>query len=155
MANFDDVKPYLDELNRRDIIDPTMQANIEEHTGNNLKIRINAFKVHNKEGIDAFREENYIYALQSFNRALKLEPLNSGALLNSIQVYLKQLSSKEKTSTPRATSSTAKQNLIYYVIHIYPPTIDNAIMIYKKNLTSKKEIENENDLICPCCNSKS
>ena len=57
---------------------------------------MHAFKLHNKNGIEAFKKGIYDEALQSFNQALKLEPLNSGALLNSIQVYINQLLSKEK-----------------------------------------------------------
>ncbi|AGH80593.1 response regulator with TPR repeat [Psychromonas sp. CNPT3] len=96
IGEFDDAAPYLKELNQRDIIDSTMQANLKEHTGNNLKVRINAFKTLNKEGINAFKKGDHSQALHCFHQALKREPLNSGSILNSIQVYLKLLLSAEK-----------------------------------------------------------
>ena len=49
------------------------------------------FKKHNKRGIQAFSENFYAGALEHFNQALKFAPLNSGALLNSVQVYIELL----------------------------------------------------------------
>ncbi|MEI6897371.1 MAG: tetratricopeptide repeat protein, partial [Psychromonas sp.] len=88
IGEFDYAAPYMEALKKRDIMDPTTQAIIDEKTGENLEKRINNFKIHNKLGIQAFAATNYSTALEHFNQALELEPLNSGALLNRIQVYI-------------------------------------------------------------------
>jgi len=101
IGEFDYAAPYLEELKQRDIIDATTQASIKKRTGADLELRIQTFKTHNKLGIDAFGNKSYADALDHFNQALKLEALNSGALLNRIQVYiqlLKQASRDEKKS---------------------------------------------------------
>ncbi|MFT6986736.1 MAG: CheY-like chemotaxis protein [Psychromonas sp.] len=101
IGEFDYAAPYLKELKQRDIIDPTTQASIKKRTGATLESRIETFKAQNKLGIEAFDKKSYADALDHFNQALKLEALNSGALLNSIQVYiqlLKEAPSDEKKS---------------------------------------------------------
>ncbi|WP_257797884.1 response regulator [Psychromonas sp. CD1] len=94
ISEFDDAFPYLNELKKRNIQDVSTKKNIEKYTGRNLDTRIKAFKTHNNKGIQAFKKRAYVESIQFFNLALQLEPLNSGALLNSIQVYLKQLLNK-------------------------------------------------------------
>ena len=91
VGEFDYAAPYLEELKQRDIIDATTRASIEKHTGETFEVRLRSFKAHNKLGIQAFAQNLYSNALSHFNKALALEPLNSGALLNRIQVYLKLL----------------------------------------------------------------
>ena len=95
IGEFDYAEPYLDELKQRDIIDPTTQAAIKKQTGEALKSRIQAFKIENKLGIQAFAAKAYERSLTHFNQALKLEPLNSGALLNRIQAYIQLLKSAQ------------------------------------------------------------
>lgn len=91
VGEFDCAAPYLAELKQRDIIDASTRAAIKKHTGENFEVRLRSFKAHNKLGIQAFEKNLYSNALSHFNKALELEPLNSGALLNRIQVYLKLL----------------------------------------------------------------
>lgn len=91
IGEFDSANTYLQEINRRDIIDPTTQCAIREQTGDAFEARINRFKVHNKLGIQAFTAKSYSSALEHFNKALQLEPLNSGAQLNRIQVFMQLL----------------------------------------------------------------
>ncbi|WP_275113862.1 response regulator [Psychromonas antarctica] len=91
IGEFDYATPYLDELKQREIINPSMQASIKKCTGEKLTIRIERFKAHNQSGIEAFAQKEYEHALNHFNQALKLEALNSGALLNRIQVYIELL----------------------------------------------------------------
>ena len=93
IGEFDYAEPYLDELKQRNIIDPTTQSAIKKQTGEALELRMQAFKIENKLGIQAFAAKAYERSLQHFNQALKLEPLNSGALLNRIQVYIQLLKS--------------------------------------------------------------
>ena len=95
IGEFDYADPYLDELKQRDIIDPTMQTAIKKRTGKALEPHIQAFKEHNKLGIQAFTEKAYERAHNHFDQALQLEPLNSGALLNRIQVYIQLLKSSK------------------------------------------------------------
>ena len=96
IGEFDYAAPYLDELKLRDIIDPTTQIAIKNYTGEALESRIYTFKAQNKLGIEAFTEKKYDNSLAYFNQALALEPLNSGALLNRLQVYIKQLTLSHK-----------------------------------------------------------
>lgn len=100
IGEFDYAKPYLDELKLRDIIDPTTQVAIAKHTGDALESRINSFNDYNKAGIQFFTQKNYDKALLHFNEALSLEPLNSGVLLNRLQVYIEliKLSKKNEKS---------------------------------------------------------
>jgi len=100
IGEFDYADPYLEELGQRDIINPATQITIQERTGELLEKRIDNFKGHNRLGIQAFKERQYSAALEHFNQALMLEPLNSGALLNKIQVYIqlvKQSTRAERT----------------------------------------------------------
>lgn len=91
IGEFDYAIPYLDELQTRHIIDATAQASIEQATGKQLESRITNFKNYNKQGIQAFSQKSYKLAIENFNKALELEPLNSGALLNRIQVDIQLL----------------------------------------------------------------
>lgn len=91
IGEFDYATPYLDELKTRHILDATAQASIEQATGERLESRMHNFKTYNKQGIQAFTEKSYKHAIECFNRALELEPLNSGALLNHIQVEIQLL----------------------------------------------------------------
>lgn len=91
IGEFDYAAPYLEELEQRDIIDPTTRAEISLQTGDALEKRVNNFKIHNKLGIQAFAAKSFNSALTHFNKALHLEPLNSGALLNRIQVFIQLL----------------------------------------------------------------
>lgn len=99
IGEFEYANAYIKELEQRDIIDQTTQIAISEKTGDVLDKRIEEFKAHNKLGIKAFVAKSYKTALDHFNKALILEPLNSGALLNRIQVFiqlLKQQQNNEK-----------------------------------------------------------
>lgn len=91
IGEFDYAAPYLEELTQRDILDSTTQLAIQKYTGDTLQKRINSFKIHNKLGIAAFEGRHLDAALEHFNAALILEPLNSGALLNRAQVYIELL----------------------------------------------------------------
>lgn len=100
IGEFDYATPYMQELEQRDIIDPSTQLAIKQKTGNALEKRINSFKAHNRLGIQAFEGKHFTSALKHFNLAINLEPLNSGAILNRIHVYillLKQSSSDERS----------------------------------------------------------
>jgi tetratricopeptide (TPR) repeat protein len=100
IGEFEYAAPYLDELRLRDISDPTTQAVIKKQTGKALDSRIDSFKLHNRAGIDAFSQHQYENSLMHFNHALQVEPLNSGVLLNRLQVYIEllKLSTKKNKS---------------------------------------------------------
>ncbi|MCP5078976.1 MAG: response regulator [Psychromonas sp.] len=104
IGEFDYASPYLEELDQRDVIDQTTQIAIKEQTGVALEERMNNFKIHNKLGIQAFSAKSFSSALEHFNKALKLEPLNSGALLNRIQVFIQLL--KQSNGDERKTQVT-------------------------------------------------
>ncbi len=111
IGEFDYAEPYLEELKHRDIMDATMQTSIKKQTGEKLESRIQTFKAHNKLGIQAFSQKSYSSALDHFEQAIQLEPLNSGALLNSIQVYiqlLKQAANDEKKELLRNCQNSFK-----------------------------------------------
>ncbi|WP_160060951.1 response regulator [Psychromonas sp. L1A2] len=91
IGEFDEAEPLLEELEQRHIIDPTTAINIKKHTGDLLTQRIENFKGYNKAGIEFFTAKRYQEALDSFERALILEPLNSGAILNRAQVFIHML----------------------------------------------------------------
>ena len=94
ISEFDEAEPLLEELKQRHIIDPTTAINIKKHTGDLLQQRIENFKGYNKAGIEFFTAKQYQAALDSFERALILEPLNSGAILNRSQVLIHMLQEK-------------------------------------------------------------
>lgn len=94
IGEFEEATPYLNELETRDIIDPTTEINITKHTGESLEARIKTFKSHNQTGIKCFEAGKLEEALDSFDKALILEPLNSGALLNRSQVLISILQHK-------------------------------------------------------------
>jgi len=98
IGEFEEATPYLAELEVRDIIDPTTEINIKKQTGEVLKQRIKTFKGYNQMGIKYFGAFQYTDALESFDKALALEPLNSGALLNRSQVLIRMLQEKSKDS---------------------------------------------------------
>ena len=91
IGEFEYATPYLHELKKRDISDPITIATIEKQTGQLLADRINNFKSYNSAGIEAFARHQYEESLIHFNRALHLEPLNSGVLLNRLQAYIEML----------------------------------------------------------------
>jgi len=91
IGEFEYATPYLHELKQRDISDPITLATIEKQTGQHLADRINNFKSYNSAGIEAFARHQYEESLTHFNRALHLEPLNSGVLLNRLQAYVEML----------------------------------------------------------------
>jgi len=88
IGEFEYATPYLQEIEQRDMVDSSTKLAIKEQTGNALEQRMNNFKIHNKLGIQAFTARSLTSALEHFNKALQLEPLNSGALLNRIQVFI-------------------------------------------------------------------
>lgn len=96
IGEFDEATPYMDELAERHIIDSTTEINIKKLTGDLLTTRINNFKDYNKTGIKFFTANRYQEALENFDKALMLEPLNSGAILNRSQVYIQMLQEKPK-----------------------------------------------------------
>ena len=96
IGEFEYAAPYLNELKQRDISDPITLATIEKQTGDKLAARINSFKSYNSAGIEAFSRHQYEEALSNFNRALNLEPLNSGVLLNRLQAYIEMLKQNNK-----------------------------------------------------------
>lgn len=108
IGEFDYASPYLEELTQRDIIDPTTRAAIDLKTGDTLTKRMDDFKTQNKLGIQAFSGNYFTSALEHFEKALELEPLNSGALLNRIQVYIKLV--KLSNRTDRTTYISSCQN---------------------------------------------
>ena len=108
IGEFEYATPYLSELEQRDILDASTQVAINLKTGNMLDKRVNDFKVHNKLGIQAFTAKSYLDALGHFNKALNLEPLNSGALLNRIQVFIQLL--KQSTRGERQDQITNCQS---------------------------------------------
>lgn len=97
LGEFEYAGPYLEELKQRDIIDTTTQAAIRKRTGKNLQTRMQTFKIHNQQGIAAFSEKSFLAALAHFEKALQLEPLNSGALLNRIQASIELLKESPKS----------------------------------------------------------
>jgi len=107
IGEFDEAVPYLEELDGRDIIDPTTELNIKKQTGDILQTRINTFNDYNKMGIKSFSLGEYESALESFEKALSLEPLNSGALLNRSQVLIRIL--EEKTTKDNDRRGLIKQ----------------------------------------------
>tara|TARA_R110001583_G_scaffold10698_9_gene49260 strand:- start:57734 stop:59371 length:1638 start_codon:yes stop_codon:yes gene_type:complete len=95
IGEFEYAIPYMAELEQRNIMDTTTQMAIKQKTGEMLNKRMDSFKIHNKLGIQAFTAHSYESALNHFNEALKLESLNSGAMLNRIQVYIQLLKESE------------------------------------------------------------
>jgi CheY-like chemotaxis protein len=91
IGEFEEAVPFLEELEERDIIDPTTEISIKKQTGDKLQTRIKTFKGYNQMGIKYFSANRYDDALESFEKALALEPLNSGALLNRSQVLIRIL----------------------------------------------------------------
>lgn len=96
IGEFDYATPFLQEIEKRNIIDPTMRSSLSKHTGDVLNKRINTFKKHNKLGIQAFSQKQFEDAITHFNHALELEALNSGALLNRVQAYIELLKIAKK-----------------------------------------------------------
>ncbi|TEW49255.1 tetratricopeptide repeat protein [Psychromonas algicola] len=94
IGEFEEAAPYLKELETRDIIDPTTAINIKKQTGEGLTTRMKSFKGYNQMGIKYFSAGALEEALDSFDQALALEPLNSGALLNRSQVLIRILQDK-------------------------------------------------------------
>jgi CheY-like chemotaxis protein len=105
IGEFEYAAPYISELEQRDILDLTTQVAIEQKTGEMLDKRVNDFKVHNKLGIQAFAAKSFPVALDHFNKALYLEPLNSGALLNRIQVFIQLLKQKQNSERKNQISN--------------------------------------------------
>ena len=108
IGEFEYAAPYLKELKQRDIIDPSTLIAINQKTGNTLEKRIENFKAHNRLGIKAFEGKNFSTALDHFNQAINLEPLNSGALLNRVHVYILLL--KQSTKDERKANISNCQN---------------------------------------------
>jgi CheY-like chemotaxis protein len=96
IGEFEEATPYLAELAERHIIDPTTEIYIRKQTGALLKNRIEHFTTYNKAGIQYFVNGEYQQALESFDKALALEPLNSGAILNRSQVFISLLQNDVK-----------------------------------------------------------
>ena len=105
IGEFEYADPYLQEIQLRNIIDPSTKLAIKEQTGNSLEERVNGFKIHNKLGIQAFTARSLTSALEHFNKALQLEPLNSGALLNRIQVFIHLLKENKNTGNKNTYSN--------------------------------------------------
>jgi len=91
IGEFEEATPYLAELSERHIIDPTTEIHIKKQTGALLTNRIDQFTTYNKAGIQYFVDGEYQRAIESFDKALALEPLNSGAILNRSQVFISLL----------------------------------------------------------------
>ncbi|MEJ6079517.1 response regulator [Vibrio sp. 1-Bac 57] len=91
IGEFEEASPFLAELEQRNIVDQSTQLSIKKHTGELLDNRINSFTNYNKLGIKFFREKQFSQAIESFDQALALEPVNTGALLNRSQVFIKML----------------------------------------------------------------
>jgi len=107
IGEFEEAAPYLKELGTRDIIDPTTAINIKKQTGDSLDKRMKNFKGYNQTGIEYFSAGGLEEALNSFDKALALEPLNSGALLNRSQVLIRIL--QEKTDKDKDRNKLIKQ----------------------------------------------
>ena len=101
IGEFELATPYLDELKGRNILNRTTQLTITENTGDTLEKRIEKFKHYNQLGISNFENEQFSDALINFEKAIELEPLNSGALLNRINVFLELI--KENSSKTRSS----------------------------------------------------
>lgn len=94
IGEFDEATPFLAELELRHILDPSTETSIKEKTGELLTSRIKTFKGYNQMGIKFFNAKQYDQALNNFDKALALEPLNSGAILNRSQVFIFMLKTK-------------------------------------------------------------
>ncbi|WP_100657406.1 response regulator [Alteromonas flava] len=75
-------------------IDPNVQSMLDEQAQDNE--RREAYKVHNKTGIDAYRDGKYETAAASFRAAQLLAPVNIGVALNLIQSLIKLLDMQRK-----------------------------------------------------------
>tara|TARA_R110001583_G_scaffold2751_6_gene19395 strand:+ start:3355 stop:4995 length:1641 start_codon:yes stop_codon:yes gene_type:complete len=91
IGEFEEANPFLAELEKRNIEDQTTQISIKKLTGELLNARIDSFTNHNQMGIKFFSDKRYQQALECFDKALALEPVNTGALLNRSQVFIKML----------------------------------------------------------------
>jgi len=98
IGEFEQAKPYLSELEKRHILDEATEISIKKLTGDQLTNRIDNFASFNKKGIEQFDNKQYKQALESFDKALQLEPLNSGSILNRAQVFIHMLQEKPKNS---------------------------------------------------------
>ncbi|GIC79286.1 response regulator [Moritella sp. F3] len=85
----DKLRPYLQQ---GDVHSEKLLANISG-VEDSKEIK---FQHHNKLGIDAFTEGNLEVALQHFETALSIAPLNTGAALNKVQVCLALLTKIER-----------------------------------------------------------
>lgn len=76
-------------------LDPNVTFLLEHKTDKQQK-RMDAYRSHNKAGIDAYREGKYETAASSFREALSLAPVNIGVALNLLQSVVKLLDMQRK-----------------------------------------------------------
>ncbi|WP_164078272.1 response regulator [Alteromonas facilis] len=77
-----------------EFIDPNVQYLLDKQADS--QERKDAYKVHNKNGIDAYREGRYETAADSFRSAQELAPVNVGVALNLLQSLVKLLDMQRK-----------------------------------------------------------
>ena len=88
-------------------------------------------------GIEAFAAKSFDSALEHFNKALKLEPLNSGAQLNRIQVYI-QLFKKSSGATRKSRLSICENSFIPLSNTNLPEEHDKRYKTLKKEFMDLK-----------------
>lgn len=93
------------------------------------------FNQHNRLGIKAFIDNRFEQALEHFEQALKLAPLNSGAALNKVQVCLALLKRLNKP-WPEMTNMI---NGIFKTLENYPLVEQQ----HERKLELKKEFNNQ------------
>ena len=139
IGEFEQATPLLRELKQRPIMDPTTKINIKKETGELLEKRMNNFKNFNKAGIKFFSAKQYDKALDSFNKALQLEPHNSGALLNRAQVFICIIESQKTTNKEELIKQCRNSFLLLSNTHL-PDEHNKRLLSLQKELNKLKGI---------------
>ncbi|MDM7861005.1 response regulator [Alteromonas sp. ASW11-36] len=82
-------------VSRIDELDPNVRYLIENENKQHAE-QHEAYKAHNKAGIEAYRDGKYETAMQSFTAAKALAPVNIGVALNLLQSIVKLLGMQRK-----------------------------------------------------------
>jgi len=96
IGDFEEADKLTNQLNQQSgDIDPNV-AYLLSSEETQQSDRKKAYKLHNKKGIEAYREGKFETALQSFRAAQMLTPVNIGVNLNLLQCIVKTLEMQNK-----------------------------------------------------------
>ncbi|RKF17483.1 response regulator [Alginatibacterium sediminis] len=92
VGEFEYAMPFANEMDTRKNIDPFAKDSANRVLKDEgFSNKVEHFREQNKLGIQAYEKGLFREAINHFNRALKVAPGNTGAVLNRIQAQLKQL----------------------------------------------------------------